>query len=265
MKPRIAIVMVSCLLLLTAGAAGAKAAEWGVGAGAALVPDYIGSDNYEVVPLPFFTVDFENHMNVHVVGNRLQSNLIPHPIWKAGVVGEYIGKRDDDVDNRRVSKLSEVDASIMLGPWVGLEYATDSWGTWSARLETMWDVTQDGNDGQLSRVAGGWGTGFFQTMRIGLEAFAGFGDGDFHDAYFDVSAQDSRRSGLKQYDSDAGLYEVGLSLNYAWNFANWKGRWNLHLIGGISQLVGDADDDSPVVDEGDETQGVGGLMISFHF
>ena len=266
MKPRIAIVMVSCLVLLTAGAAGAKAAEWGVGAGAALVPDYIGSDNYEVAPLPFFTVDFENHMNVHVVGARLRSNLVPHPMWKAGVTGKYIPKRDDDaVDNRRVSKLKEVDASIMVGPWVGIEYATDNWGVWSARAETTWDVTGDGNDGQESQIAVGWGTGFFQTMKIGLEAFTGFGDGDFMSAYFDVDSQDSRRSGLDKYDTEAGLYEVGADLNYSWNFADWKGLWNLHVFAGISQLVGDADDDSPVVDEGDETQGRGGLMISFHF
>ncbi len=261
MKRSFVSVILSGLVLLAFGIPAAGAADWGVGGGAAVVPDYIGSDNYEVAPLPFFTVDFANHMNIHVVGNRLQSNLIPHPIWKAGVVGEYIGKRDDDVDNKRVSKLDEVDDSFMLGGFVGFEYATQNYGEWSGRFETMADVA-DGNDGVLTRVAGGWGTGFFDTMRIGLEAFTGFGDGDFMSEYFGVDGGESRRSGLKTYDADAGIYEVGLNATYTWNFT---GAWNLHVIGGVSQLVGDADDDSPVVDEGNETQGVFGAMVSFHF
>ena len=265
MKRKLILVVLSGLMMLAMGVPAVYAIDWGVGGGVAVVPDYIGSDDYEAAPLPYFTMDFENHMNVHVVGARVQSNLIPHPIFKGGVVGEYIRKRDDDnVDNNQVGDLDEVDGSFMLGPWLGIEYATQDWGTWSARGEMMWDVA-DGNDGLLSRIAAGWGTGFARTMRIGLEAFTGFGDGDFMSSYFGVDREDSIKSGLEEYNADDGIYEVGLNVNYSWNFAEWHGRWNLHLIGGISQLVGDADDDSPVVDEGSETQGMGGVMITFHF
>ncbi len=265
MKSRFALMTLICAFVLTAGASSALAIDWGVGGGVAVVPDYIGSDDYEAAPVPYFTVEFENHMNVKAVGGRVQSNLVPHPIWKAGVAGEYIRKRDDDnVDNNKVGKLDEVDGSFHIGPWVGFEYATQNWGNWHGRFETMWDVA-DGNDGQLTRLAGGWGTPFAQTMKIGLEGFAGFGDGDFMSSYFGVDGKNSRKSGLDTYDADAGIYEVGLNAHYAWRFANWHGGWNLHLIGSISQLVGDADDDSPVVDEGSETQAMGGVMITFHF
>jgi outer membrane protein len=256
MKPRFVLLMLICSIVLTAGASSALAADWGVGGGVAVVPDYIGSDDYEAAPVPFFTVDFDNHMDVKVVGGRIQSNLVPHPIWRAGVAGEYIKKRDDDVDNKRVGRLDEVDGSFHLGPWVGFEYKK-----WHGRVETMWDIA-DGNDGQLTRVAGGWGTPFAQTMKIGLEGFAGFGDGDFMSSYFGVTGTESRKSGLDDYDADAGIYEVGLNAHYAWAFTP---SWRLHVIGGISQLVGDADDDSPVVDQGSETQGMGGLMVTFHF
>jgi outer membrane protein len=261
MKSRVALLMLICGFVLTAGASSTMAADWGVGGGVAVVPDYIGSSDYEVAPLPYFTVDFDNHMNVKVVGGRVQSNLVPHPIWKAGVVGQYIGKRDDDVDDKRVGRLDEVDASFMLGPWVGFNYPTQNYGEWHGRVETLWDIA-DGNDGQLTRVAGGWGTPFLQTMKIGLEGFMGFGDGDFMSSYFGVGGTESRKSGLDDYDADAGIYEVGLSANYAWAFTP---AWRLHVIGGVSQLVGDADDDSPVVDQGSETQGMGGLMVTFHF
>ena len=49
--------------------------------------------------------------------------------------------------------------------------------------------------------------------------------------------------------------------------ANWKfaQSWNLRGLLQIKRLVGDADDDGPVVDEGSETQLFIGLMILFSF
>ena len=262
MKSRMTMLMLGCLLMLAAGAAAVQAADYTLGAGVAVVPDYIGSDNYTVAPVPVFKMDFDNHMNVHIFGGRIQSNLIPHPNWKGGLVGEYIAKRDDDaVDNRQVSDLDEVDASFMLGGFLGYDYPTDNWGTWSARVEGMQDIL-DGNNGFLARVAAGWGTNIGKTMNLGLEGFAGFGDEDFMGSYFGVDARDSRDSGLDRYDADAGIYEVGLNVNHFWKFHS---NFSLITFAGISQLVDDADDDSPIVDEGDETQFKGGVVLSFHF
>ncbi len=262
MRQKFITVVLSGLLMLAVGLPSLHAADYGLGVGVAVVPDYIGSDNYDMAPVPYFTVDFENHMNIHLVGSRLQSNLIPHPMWKGGVVGEYIPKRDDDaVDNKQVSDLDEVDGSVMLGAFLGFEYPTDNWGIWNARVEGMQDVA-DGNQGFLARVAGGWGTPIGDRMKLGLEAFAGFGDEDFMSSYFGVNDADSRKSGLDRYNADADLYEVGLNANYAWRFAK---DFSLITFAGVSQLVGDADDDSPVVDEGDETQFKGGIILTFHF
>ena len=66
MKRKLIMVVLSGLMMLATGLPGAYAVDWGVGGGVAVVPDYIGSDDYEPAPLPYFTVDFENHMNVHV-------------------------------------------------------------------------------------------------------------------------------------------------------------------------------------------------------
>jgi outer membrane protein len=233
----------------------AEAQDYTVGAGVAMVPDYIGSDDYQAAPLPYFTVDFDNHMDIRLVGNRLSSNLMPHPTFKAGVVGEYIGERDD-VDNNRVDRMDDVDASFMLGGFVGFAYEG-----WNGRLEVMTDVA-DGNDGTIGRLALGWGTALGETMRLNLEGYTTYGDDDFMDAYFSVDAADSARSGLSRYDADSGFYDVGLNVTHTWNFT---GSWRLVSLLGISQLVGDADDDSPVVDEGSETQGRLGVMVTYAF
>ncbi len=255
MKSKLMSVVLTCVLLLAGSVTGAWSADVTVGGGLAVVPDYIGSDDYTAAPLPYFTMDWENHMNVHLVGNRIKSNLIPHPILKAGPVGEFIGKRDN-VDNNRVDDMEDVDASFMLGGFVGFEYEG-----WNGRIEYMADVA-DGNDGTLGRMSLGWGTALGDSMRLNLEGYTTYGDDDFMSAYFGVSGRDSRRSGLKKYDADSGIYNYGLNLTHVWNFS---GPWRLVSIAGVSRLVGDADDDSPVVDEGSETQGVLGVMVTYRF
>ena len=219
MKSRCVSVLFICLLMTIICVSVAGAQDWTAGAGLAWVPDYIGSDDYEVAPLPYLTVDFDNHMNARLVGNRIQSNLVPHPIFKAGPVGEYIPERDD-VDNDRVDAMDDVDASFMVGAFAGFEYEG-----FNGRVEFMGDVA-DGNDGTMAQFALGWGTGFAENMRINFEGFTKWGDDDFMEAYFEVDLEDSIRSGLPLYSADSGFYEVGLNITYSWNFT---GPWTLIL------------------------------------
>jgi outer membrane scaffolding protein for murein synthesis (MipA/OmpV family) len=42
-------------------------------------------------------------------------------------------------------------------------------------------------------------------------------------------------------------------------------NWNARAFGSYSMLVGDADDDSPVVDAGDESQFFGAVLVVYSF
>ena len=241
--------------LTSAGAIPANAQDYTVGGGLAMVPDYIGSDDYEAWVMPYFTVNFDNHMNIRFIGNRISTNLMPHPVFRAGFLGEFIRERDD-VDNNRVDAMGKIDNSFMLGGFVGFKE-----GDWNGRLEVMTDVA-DGNDGTIGRLALGWGTALGSTMRINIEGYTTYGDDDFMGAYFGVNRADSARSGLAKYDADAGIYDVGVGLTHNWHFAE---DWHLISLLGIAQLVGDASDDSPVVDEGSETQMRLGIIATYSF
>ena len=70
------------------------------------------------------------------------------------------------------------------------------------------------------------------------------------------------RSGLNQYDADGGMKDVGIDLGVNWGFAH---NWDLRGLLQIKQLVGDADDDSPVVDEGSESQLFTGVLVVYNF
>jgi hypothetical protein len=88
-------------------------------------------------------------MSFNWLGSTAKLNLIPSPLWRGGVIGEYIAERDD-VDNNKVDKLRDVDTSVMLGGFFGLQY-----NHWSANIEAMQDVA-DGNDGAIIRLNGGY-------------------------------------------------------------------------------------------------------------
>ena len=80
--------------------------------------------------------------------------------------------------------------------------------------------------------------------------------------YFGVDSADSARSGLSQYDADSGIKDVGFDLGILCQFnENWGGR----LFGSYNLLVGDADESSPVTDEGSQHQFFLGVLVVYTF
>ena len=85
---------------------------------------------------------------------------------------------------------------------------------------------------------------------------------DYMQTYFGVSNRDSDRSGLEDYNADAGIKDVGITLALNWVITQ---NWSARSVGMYTQLLGDASDDSPVVDEGDEGQILGVVLAIYSF
>ncbi len=225
----------------------------GLGVGAA--PDYEGSEDYEAVPIPYLSVGWSNHMSINWLGNKVKANLIPSPFWRGGVIGEYIDKRGD-VENDRVDNLQNVDASLMLGGFFGFQY-----DHWSASIEAMQDVA-DGNDGAIIRLNGGYTIPLDQIWTLSLGAFTTWADDDYMEAYFEIDAADSARSGLDIYDADAGFKDVGLDVMAT--FKPWE-HWGFMGLLRYRRLLNDAEDSPVVDDEGDANQLTGGIILFYRF
>jgi outer membrane scaffolding protein for murein synthesis (MipA/OmpV family) len=226
-----------------------------VGLGAGLAPDYEGSEDYEAVPIPYVNVRWSNHMSINWLGNKAKVNLIPSPIWRGGVVGEYIPERDD-VDNDQVDNLEDVDTSVMLGGFLGFQY-----GNWSADIEAMADAA-DGNDGAIVRLNGGYRIPIDQTWSLSLGAFTTWADDDYMDAYFGIDTADSIRSGLSTFNADSGFKDVGLNL--VASYKPWE-HWGFMGLVSYKRLLGDAEDSPVVDDEGNANQFSGGVLVFYKF
>jgi len=152
--------------------------------------------------------------------------------------------------------MDDVSDANEFGLFGGIEY-----NNWYVFLEWLADMG-DAHDGSYGTLKGGYNWIFSESWVFTFGAFGTYASDDYMSTYFGVSGADSARSGLDEYDADGGIKDIGLDLGTNWRFAQ---NWDLRGLLQIKQLVGDADDDSPVVDEGSETQAFFGLLVLYNF
>jgi MipA family protein len=232
-----------------------------VGVGPGVAPDYEGSSYYEPVPLWNLVVGNLYHPKTYVAvfGPRLRSNFLPDDHWRLGLTGQFIRERDD-VHNNKVDDLEKVDASVMLGAVGGYDFFADPQQDLVLELEARQDVAND--NGFLATIRGVYGDRLAPGWR--LDAYAGttWASDDYMSSYFGIDASNAARSGLDQYNADAGFKEVSFGGTLTYRFLE---RWSVTALATYSRLLGDAAD-SPVVDDvGDPNQFFGGALINYRF
>ncbi len=109
------------LLVLLLVIPGAQAAEFSIGGGLGVAPDYEGSSDYEIVPVPAGQAKFDNGMFVKLLGLNLRANLIPSKFWRLGPIYNYRAERDNVEDNR-VDRMREVSDANAFGIFGGIDW-----------------------------------------------------------------------------------------------------------------------------------------------
>jgi outer membrane scaffolding protein for murein synthesis (MipA/OmpV family) len=246
------LILLAALCLI---APAAQAADVSIGGGIGFKPDYEGSEDYEAVPVPFANVNIDNGMFVRLLGLNLRANLIPSKMWYLGPVYNYRPERDD-VDNSAVDDMKKVSDANELGVFGGFNI-----DNWVLSLEFLADMGE-AHDGWYSKLRGGYNWVINKSWVLSMGAFTTYADEDYMQTYFGVSRQDAARSGLDRYNADSGIKDVGIDLGLNWMITQ---SWSAKGIASYTQLVGDADDDSPVVDEGDEGQLFGAVLVVYTF
>jgi outer membrane protein len=245
-------VFVAVLLAAIPAAVAVEKLEFGFGPG--LAPDYEGSEDYELVPVPYALAQWASGQYVHLLGNKLKGNVLPSDMWSLGPMLEYISSRGD-VDNNQVDDMQNVDASFMVGVFGGVKI-----DRWSASIELRQDIADD--NGFLATLNGGYNLPINEQLKLGFGAFTTYADGDYMNTYFSVDSGDARRSGLKEDDADSGFKDVGLNLSADYDFYE---NWSVMGLLRYTRLVGDAEDSPVVDDEGDENQFFLGALVKYSF
>ena len=252
-KIRIEFLILLAALCLMAPAA--QAADISIGGGIGIAPDYEGSEDYEAVPVPFAKITWSNGMFFNLLGLKAKANLIPSDFWRLGPIYNYRSRRSD-VENNAVDAMNSVSDANELGAFAGIDY-----NNWYVSLEFLTDVG-NAHEGWYSKLSGGYNWVISNTWSLLIGAFTTYADEDYMETYFGVDANNVGASGLPFYDPDGGMKEVGLDLGLGYTITN---NWSARAVGKYTLLIGDADDDSPVVNAGDESQFFSALLVVYSF
>lgn len=233
--------------------------ELTLGAAAAFVPDYEGSNDHKVRALPYVDASYKD--TVFLRGTALGANVVsingprPGDGIKIGPLIRY-GFGRDEGDNEALRGLGDIDDAVELGG-----FARYTAGPWLADLQAVKDVA-GGHGGVLVDAGIGWRAAITPRWRTTLRAHATWADETHMQTVFGISAAQSARSGLRQHEAGSGFKDVGLSATLAFAVTD---SWLLIGRAGYSRLLGDAADSPIVADKGSADQLSGMLTIAYRF
>ncbi len=242
-----------------------------VGIGAAYAPDYDGSDDYEVFPLPL------------IQGSIGGIGIQPRP---AGVALDFVpdgdGKvalsfgpalrvrtsRTGDISDPVVAAAGELDTAIEVGPSVGITYSgvLHPYDSISAGVDVRWDIA-GAHEGRTISPSITYFTPLSRGAAVSLALSAEHGDDKFNSYYFSVTPAQAIASGLPSYAADAGFNKLGATMIGGFDLDGdlTNGGLALFAIGGYSRMIGDAADSPYVAQRGDADQWMVGAGIGYTF
>ena len=233
----------------------ALATEHTIGLGAALVPDYEGSDDYRGVPMLMLKGNYPSGRSFSLMGPNLRVNLVPSREYSLGPLLNYRAERDN-VASDRVDAMREVDAAFEGGVFGGITL-----DNWQLGAELLADLSNE-HDGMLAKFSVGYRWRAAADMTIIPRVSITYGDDDYMDTYFGVNRSNRGASGLPNYRADAGLKDVGFNLVV--DYTPWE-RWGVSGIVSFSSLLNDARNSPLVDDEGSAEQMFFGLMGTYRW
>lgn len=215
-----------------------------VSAGAAVLPDYTGSDEYRF--LPFLAARFEiAGIQFQTEGPGLAATLHESGPVELGVYARAYGGRDDDVDDPVVRLLPQIDTAAVLGGFVRLEVADQvltEYDSVSLTARAGGDVTGT-FDGAIWTAELSYATPLSRTSFAALGLSLTGVSEDYADLHFSIDPAGAAASGLSIFDAGAGVRDASLNLIVDYGVTP---NWSVTTILGYSRLLGDFAD-SPVV------------------
>jgi len=234
-----------------------------VGLAVGSAPDYEGSDDTEAKVAPFGQYRWGSGRYVSVGGTanaesaaRVKVNLLTEDTsLEFGPVLQYRLERDD-VDNRQVDNMKDVDAATELGAFLG-------WSMDRFALSTTFvaDVS-DEHDGSIWYLNGDYDFPINDSFLLNIGAHMTWASDDYMETYFGVDAKNRGSSTLPDYKASSGIKDTGLSLVGQYKFNK---TWGMLGLVNYTRMLNDAEDSPLVDDEGDDNQIKMFLAVTYSF
>jgi outer membrane scaffolding protein for murein synthesis (MipA/OmpV family) len=234
------------------GAPGADQWRIGIGVGALLTPDYLGSNDFMVRPLVSPDIRSPNDTFFLSFRDGLGTTLFREGPFSAGLVLRPRFGRDQD-DNPALRGMGDIRFSGEGGGFVSY-----SDGTWLARGEVRYGFGGYSGvvaDARLDRV---WRVHPRVILSAGPRL--SWGGSGFAETFFGVDEGQAQRSGYRPFRPNDYWFAAAAA------GATWviDERWAMIAFGEVGQIFGQAAD-SPLIDRGSATQAVLGVTMAYRF
>lgn len=237
------------------GSAGEES-PWSVRLGAvgAYMPDYEGSDDYEMRALPDIDIEYGDLFFLRRA--TLGVNLVNADGFQAGVSVGYHRGRDED-DNRALRGLGDINAMAM-----GNLFAQYSLGPLNLSATLSNDVLGDGHDGTILALTTGYRFAPTERIMLSIGPSLTWASNNYMQTMFGISDIQAARSGRQPYQAKSGLRDAGLTAFGAYKLTD---NWMITSIARYHRLLGDAADSPLVARDGSADQFMVGLGLAYDF
>lgn len=232
-----------------------------IGAGAAYMPEFPGSKDYEIKPVVRARLAYDQYY-IELTGPRAKINVIPGGVIEAGPMIGYDGGRDNKLKNRRVRLLPKVDSSAEFGAFANLNFDNVITARDKVEFGVEFVKASSGHKGYVATVRANYGLQIAAPLFVSVDASLEFADKKYSSAYFGVTRIGSQASGLSVFTPSAGLTEVEVGANARYMFNR---SWGITGRLAYGRLVGDAAKSPIVKREGSENQVLGAIAAIYRF
>lgn len=233
-----------------------------VGVGVASVPDYEGADTNDWVPAAA-VVGSVGGYEFFTRGTQLYVDLLKDPAgpgtkYELGLIGAVRFERTNNIDNRQVRALGEIDTAYEVGGFVGIGRTgviTSDFDTLTARVGVVQDVSGTHKSYVITPQVN-YTTPLSYSTLVSIGASADYVGKGYSRTYYSVSPAGTLASGLRTYDAaDSGWKAFNLSA-FAVQSLTGDLRHGLGIGAGVlyGRLLGDYKRSPLVRDVGDKDQ-----------
>ncbi|KJR64121.1 hypothetical protein VY88_14865 [Azospirillum thiophilum] len=245
----------------SAAAQGRPPAEWSfmLGGGALYVPDYEGSNDYKVLPVPIVELSWRDRVRVTTRGGPgIYASPVMTDSLKVELGVRYDFGRDQD-DNDALKGLGDIEGGAVAVARLGYEVGPVDLG-----LEVARDLGGD-RDGLMARAEAEYAIRLLDgRARFSVTPYVTWADDNYMGSSFGITAAQAARSARRyaRYDAEGGFKDAGIAVGIGYTITD-----SIHAMGrvGYQRLLGDAADSPLVKREGSPDQFSGLLGVSYRW
>jgi len=235
-----------------------------VGFGVGRTNEFRGSDDFVVIPLAAFEVETPiGILKNNEVGAQL--DIIKSGSLDTGPILRFNGGRNDSVGDDVIAALPEIEGSPEAGWFIGSGFklsnlGVDSNGIVIGKLSAVTDVG-DGHGGTVVNASVGLVLPVDEQLRFIPSLNLTYGDDNYTNAFYGVSAESAAESSLTEFTASGGLETAQVALVAIRGIDE---HWSVTGTVGYAALQGDAAKSS-IAARGSDRQLFTGFIVNYEF